>query len=44
MQNIGINTLYNYVAYLSAKDISGGYIPPDRWNEMVPILLDKMVR
>lgn len=44
MQNIGINTLYNYVAYLAAKDISGGFIPPDRWNEMVPILVDKMVR
>ena len=44
MQTIGINTLYNYVAFLSGKDIAGGYIPPDRWNEMVPILVDKMVR
>lgn len=44
MQNISINTLYNYVAFLAGKDIAGGFIPPDRWNEMVPILVDKMIR
>lgn len=43
MKQIGIHTLKNYVEYLGAKDISGGFIPPARWNEMVPILVNKMV-
>lgn len=44
MQVININTLYNYVAYLAGKDIAGGFLPPDRWNDMVPILVNKIVR
>lgn len=44
MQKININILKNYVEYLASKDVSGGYIPPDRWNEMVPILVNKIVR
>lgn len=41
---ISINTLKSFVEYLAAKDASGGFIPPDKWNEMVPILVNKIVR
>lgn len=44
MRTIDVNILKNYVQYLAAKDVAGGYIPPDRWNEMLPIVVNKIVR
>ncbi len=44
MRVIGIDSLYRYVQWLSGKDISGGYIPPDDFNNAVQILTYKMVR
>ena len=44
MRTIDVNTLKNYVQYLAAKDVAGGYVPPDRWNEMLPIVVNKIVR
>lgn len=43
MRTININTLKNYIEYLIAKDVAGGFLPPDRFNEMAPILVNKMV-
>ena len=44
MRTININTLKQYVEYLAAKDISGGYLPPAEFNTVVPILVNKIVR
>lgn len=44
MREINVNTLKNYVQFLAAKDVAGGYIPPDRFNEMLPIVVHKMIR
>lgn len=41
---ISINTLKNYVQFITAKDASGNFIPPDDWNVTVPILVNKIVR
>lgn len=44
MRTINVNTLKNYMQFLAAKDVAGGYVPPDRFNEMLPIVVNKMVR
>lgn len=44
MRTININTFYQYVNWLSAKNISGGNIPPDIFNIAVPICVNQMVR
>jgi hypothetical protein len=44
MRTININTFYQYVNWLAAKNISGGNIPPDIFNIAVPICVNQMVR
>jgi hypothetical protein len=44
MQIIRVDQLKRYIEYLAAKDISGGYIPPNDFNDSVAILTNKMVR
>lgn len=44
MRVININTLKNYIEFLSAKDEAGGYLPPDRFNEAAAILTNKVAK
>lgn len=44
MRVININILKNYIEFLSAKDESGGYLPPDRFNEAAAILTNKVAK
>lgn len=44
MRAIDINKFYQYLNWLAAKDISGGYIPPDMFNIAVPTCVNQMVR
>jgi hypothetical protein len=44
MINVNINTFYRYVSWLAAKDITGGYLPPDDFNLALPICVNQMVR
>ena len=44
MRPININIFYQYVNWLAAKNISGGNIPPDTFNIVVPICVNQMVR
>lgn len=44
MRPININTFYQYVNWLAAKNISGGNVPPDIFNIAVPISVNQMVR
>lgn len=44
MRKINIDTFYQYVNWLAAKNISGGNIPPDIFNIAVPVCVNQMVR
>lgn len=44
MRTINIDTFYQYVNWLAAKNISGGNIPPDIFNIAVPVCVNQMVR
>lgn len=44
MRTININTFYQYVNWLAAKNISGGNVAPDIFNIAVPISVNQLVR
>jgi hypothetical protein len=44
MQAINIDKFYQYTNWLAAKNITGGYIPPNTFNLVMPICVNQMVR
>ncbi len=41
---INVDTLYQYIDFLAAKDVMGGYLPPDKYNLVLPICVNQIAR
>lgn len=43
MRVINVNDLLQYIEYLGAKEVSGGFISPAAYNNLLSVLVNKMV-
>jgi len=44
MRKVNVDIFYRYVDWLAAKNIVGGYLPPDTFNMALPICVNQIVR